>query len=505
MRHRRARAESVIARKRNRVAAGGKPRVLDLFSGCGGLSLGFLAAGCEILAGVEIDAHAAQSHGSNFNASSPPHAQARDITRTSPATLTKDLGLDDATDAFDILVGGPPCQAFARVGRSKLREVADHPEAFRHDPRARLYLDYMKYVDACLPLAVVLENVPDMLNFGSHNIAHEVCEVLSCRGYACGYTLLNAACYGVPQMRDRVFLVALRREIANRVVFPAPSHSVALPVGYQGTRAVALKHLKTGNDPSSDEFWVPVSESRPCPDLPPAITAEQALSDLPRIDARAEMAAGRLRRGARRFDSGVCYPPAVNLTDYARSMREWPGFSAPDRITDHVIRYLPRDCGLFSRMNPGDQYPEAHRHAERMFEEELENRSRKGQPVPTDSPEWRDLRRQLVPPYDHRKFPNKWRKIEPDKPARTLMAHLGKDCYSHIHYDSTQARTISVREAARLQSFPDGFVFRGTMNPAFRQIGNAVPPLLAKAVGYVLQQQISGALRQPKLPLAVAS
>jgi DNA (cytosine-5)-methyltransferase 1 len=69
-----------------------------------------------------------------------------------------------------------------------------------------------------------------------------------------------------------------------------------------------------------------------------------------------------------------------------------------------------------------------------------------------------------------------------DQPARTLMAHLGKDGYSHIHYDSDQARTISVREAARLQSFPDGFQFCGTMNPAFRQIGNAVPPLMALAL-----------------------
>ena len=72
--------------------------------------------------------------------------------------------------------------------------------------------------------------------------------------------------------------------------------------------------------------------------------------------------------------------------------------------------------------------------------------------------------------------------MSPDKPVRTLMAHLGKDGYSHIHYDSSQARTVSVREAARLQSFPDGFRFCGTMNPAFKQIGNAVPPLLAKAL-----------------------
>lgn len=91
-----------------------------------------------------------------------------------------------------------------------------------------------------------------------------------------------------------------------------------------------------------------------------------------------------------------------------------------------------------------------------------------------------------------KKFPNKWRKMEADQPARTLMAHLGKDGYSHIHYDSSQSRTISVREAARLQSFPDGFVFQGPMNPAFRQIGNAVPPLMSKALAEIIIQELQG-------------
>lgn len=72
------------------------------------------------------------------------------------------------------------------------------------------------------------------------------------------------------------------------------------------------------------------------------------------------------------------------------------------------------------------------------------------------------------------------------------MAHLEKDSYSHIHYESAQARTISVREAARLQSFPDGFVVCGTMNPAFRQIGNAVPPLLAKAIAQEIRATLLG-------------
>ena len=94
----------------------------------------------------------------------------------------------------------------------------------------------------------------------------------------------------------------------------------------------------------------------------------------------------------------------------------------------------------------------------------------------------------MVPPYDPEKFPNKWRKLEPDRPSCTLTAHLGKDAYSHIHYDSDQARTISVREAARLQSFPDGYVFSGAMNSAFRQIGNAVPPLMAQAIAIRLAE-----------------
>jgi DNA (cytosine-5)-methyltransferase 1 len=84
------------------------------------------------------------------------------------------------------------------------------------------------------------------------------------------------------------------------------------------------------------------------------------------------------------------------------------------------------------------------------------------------------------------------------------MAHLGKDGYSHIHYDSNQARTISVREAARLQSFPDGFVLSGTMNPAFRQIGNAVPALLAKAIADHMHRQITNDVSQNRHQAAKA-
>lgn len=103
----------------------------------------------------------------------------------------------------------------------------------------------------------------------------------------------------------------------------------------------------------------------------------------------------------------------------------------------------------------------------------------------------------MVPPYRLDSFPNRWWKLRADFPVRTLMAHLGKDCYSHIHYDNGQGRTISVREAARLQSFPDGFVFCGTMNPALRQIGNAVPPLMAYAMAMTIKESLLEALSAP--------
>src|SRR3972149_46962 len=106
------------------------------------------------------------------------------------------------------------------------------------------------------------------------------------------------------------------------------------------------------------------------------------------------------------------------------------------------------------------------------------------------------LYRGMVPPDPVHNFPNRWWKLRSDFPARTLMAHIGKDTYSHIHYDSNQARVISVREAARLQSFPDGFVFCGTMNPAFRQIGNAVPPLMAKALGTTIAHALRVAIEE---------
>jgi DNA (cytosine-5)-methyltransferase 1 len=477
--------------KLRRLASGKSPRLLDLFAGCGGISLGFEAAGFEILGGAEIDPLASLSHAQNFfrqqgSDAVAQHGRPVDITEEEPDSLVRHCGsTETAALAVDVIAGGPPCQAFARVGRAKLREIAEHPDAFKLDARGNLYLRYLHYVRQLKPLALLMENVPDIINYGGHNVPAETCEALESIGYVARYTLLNSAYYGVPQMRERMFLLAFSKEVADSVCFPKPSHWIELPQGYAGTRGVALRYIR------EDLFSGPsyyIDPPQAAPYLPHAISAQEAIGDLPAITAHLE---GELKRGARRFDQLTRYGAQGEVTAYAKLMRSWPGHAANDGVYDHVIRSLPRDYAIFARMQPGDQYPEAHVHALALFEQRLAQAKRDtGQSLAPHSKSYQELFAATVPPYDPGKFPNKWRKMEADLPARTLLAHLGKDGYSHIHYDSRQARTISVREAARLQSFPDGFVFSGTMNPAFRQIGNAVPPLMAQAIAQTIKETL---------------
>ncbi|MEM6737963.1 MAG: DNA (cytosine-5-)-methyltransferase, partial [Bacteroidota bacterium] len=417
--------ENKINRIRNLKA---KPRVLDLFAGCGGISLGFHAAGFEIKGAIEYDEHAAKTHACNFHAYTEnfeDHSKAIDITKVDPDEYVSRLfPYETQEECFDIIVGGPPCQAFARVGRAKLREVSEHPEAFLQDPRSNLYLRYLQYVAKLKPIALLMENVPDVLNFGGHNIAEEVCEVLSSYGYICKYTLLNSVYYGVPQMRERMILVAYSKEICSDFEFPPkPSHWIDLPVGYHGSRQVAMQTLRNDLFTNQKYFVQPPSKSG---NEKAAVTAHDAIGDLPTITDHLK---GKLKRGARRFDTLIKYDGRKKESEYAHQLKKWENFQSNGGIKDHVIRYLPRDYKIFAQMKPGDQYPEAHKTAIHMFEKALSQLKTK----PTEgSDAYKELWENFVPPYSPNKFPNKWRKMEVDQPARTLMAHLGKDSYSHI-------------------------------------------------------------------------
>jgi len=476
-----------IRKKKNRIAKGSSPRTLDLFAGCGGLTLGFDWAGFQSIGAVEFDKDASRSHAMNFMSHLKAeefeiHAKPKDITTVEPEELMHTLGFKGAVeDHVDVIVGGPPCQAFARVGRAKLREVASHPDAFLKDPRGNLYLRYLHYVRKLKPVALVMENVPDVLNYGGHNIAEETCEILESWGYKCGYSILNSVHYGVPQLRERMFLIAIAKSISGELRFPEPSHVFELPKGYRDNRTAALRKVLA----SGKSYFREVKPSHQGK-LLPAVTAQDALDDLPVLTNHLK---GRVPKVSRSNMVALSYRTAAN-TSYANQMRKWRS-GDQEQVLDHIIRNLPRDFPIFKLMKPGDEYPQAHAIAQSLLQRKLAAYTVKfGKTPARTSRTYKELEQATVPPYDVAKFPNKWLKMEAGAPARTLMAHLGKDGYSHIHYDSTQARTISIREAARLQSFPDRFQLSGPVGSAFKQIGNAVPPLMAKAIGEELLRSL---------------
>lgn len=478
------------ASKIQRLRTGAAPRVLELCSGCGGLSLGLKSAGFHLTAHVEKDPEAAQSYSLNFAADGNIAGRwdvARDMEQCSADDLVQSLGIDAPTRrAFDIVAAGLPCQAFARIGRSKLRAVAGgEDDAFQKDARASLYLRFLRYVSDTQPIAIIIENVPDILNFGGRNVPEEICETLELQGYRTAYTLLNSAYYGVPQVRERFFLVAFADDLDVTPSFPEPTYFLDLPRGYVGSRRVALKHVPRGS-----HRFRPLPE--PSRQLPEAIGVMEALGDLPVIEEH--WTEPRVMR-RRKVTDCLPYRPDVVSSDYAQRMRTWPGFESATDVDGNVVRLTPRDFPIFASMPHGADYPIARALAEEMFLSEL---ARQGlADADPDSPAYIALHKSMVPPYDPGKFPNKWWKMDPEKPSRTLTAHMGKDTYSHIHYDSAQQRMVSVREAARLQSFPDGFRFAGEMNASFRQIGNAVPPLLGLHVAQTLKAQLEAALISP--------
>jgi DNA (cytosine-5)-methyltransferase 1 len=448
-----------------------RPTVIDLFCGAGGLSLGFHAAGCRVLAGVDLDPVAARTFADNLAALQP--GQPPVVLSGPEADMeTADLSALTPGAAPDIVVGGPPCQAYSRVGRGKLASLSE--QGFADDPRNRLYLRFLAAVGLWRPRAVVMENVPGMQTVRGINHAGLVTRELARLGYRAGHVLLNAVWYGAPQFRERLFFIGLRADLGVAPAAPTATHRADQPEGYRRPLRDRTATLPFAGEDGLTEGELAV----PCVSAPlPAVTVEEALRDLPPLTEH--LTCAPLPRGDFRRHRAYARPAD---TSYARLMRCWPGLPDPGGISDHVTRRTPRDHETFRRMRPGDRYPEALRIAVARFDEEMARLRSLGEAPEPETPAWERLRQRYVPPYPADTFADRWRKLSASQPSRTIPAHLGRDSYSHIHHDDDQARTISVREAARLQSFPDAFVFRGNMGDCFREIGNAVPPLLAWAI-----------------------
>jgi len=451
-----------------------KPTILDLFAGAGGMSLGFHTAGGVTLAAVDREETAAATYRRMFAADAPlvyGGPERGDVQNLPAERLVASL-----PSRPDLVVGGPPCQGFSRIGRAKQASLLNEQQrtlfgGVRDPERNDLYLYFLDVVKLARPLAFVMENVPGLKNLHGVDHARRIAREAASLGYRVRYFLLNAVHYGVPQLRWRLFFVGYHRDLGHDATPTPPARTHIWPVDFPEGFS------------TQDDSWMLWGENIPQVTNPqPAVTVHQAIGDLPRLREH-------LLQGGVLPDRPL--PRQKRGSSYAQLMCNWPGLEPRELVNGNWYRDNGRDFETFARMAEGDRYPQALRIAQERFLEDLRRRAEAGEILRPGESAYQCLREEYLPPYRNDAFDDKWHKLNIDQPSWTVTAHLSRDTYSHIHYDSRQARTITIREAARLQSFPDSFEFSGNYGEQFQQIGNAVPPLLSWAIAAHVYSEMS--------------
>nr|BFD63649.1 hypothetical protein BdHM001_23300 [Bdellovibrio sp. HM001] len=453
---------------------------LDLFSGCGGTALGVETAGFHSIGHIEIDETAKKTLELNFGSS--PLQSIRDadgdVTKVDLKKMKKELA-ETGCLSLDLLVASPPCQGFSAAGRAKLNSL-NKDSCFSKDPRNKLYKSVVQYISILKPKALLFENVPGMLNVRGMNFVEIFCQDVENLGYNVRCSVLNSAWYGVPQSRERVFVVAFRSDLGITPSFPLKSHNLDNVGGAWG------QPIKNGVKWKTDKYYVSQESigQKKTPEV--GVSVSDAFEDLPPFYEHLTIGYRASRMKCEHQD----YTSNTPSNKYCAKMRNWPGYSS-NVVKDHFCRSTPRDYIIFSKMNYGDMFPQAVAIAQALWQKKKAQfaKGRISQ-LPKKST--------VVPPYRLDCFPEKWQKLDPNKLACTLTAHLEKDGYSHIHFDHKQARTLTIREAARLQSFPDGYQFNGPMGKVFKQIGNAIPPLVATAVAKRIFTDLNSLMNKSK-------
>lgn len=391
---------------------------IDLFAGCGGLTEGFYRQGFNALAHVEIDSTACKTLKTRMKHYGYENADKAvlelDITRDDVIDLIEDVVQGETVD---VIIGGPPCQAYSSLGRAK------DDNAMQDDPRNYLFESYVKILNHFLPKYFVFENVTGILTakVKGKQIINEVMSALSENYHLMSdpkMMVLNSANYGVPQIRKRVIIIGVRKDLQMEI------------------DDVYKSIEKTHYDPEMPE------ENKK--GLKKYVTVEDALAELP-----------FLHPGEGKNEIPFEY-------SFNNEFLKQIGDSNLKVLRNHVARnHNEKDIERYTAM--------AKNHW--TFQELLENRE--------------DLRHEKP-----RAFGNSYTVQWWDLPSKTIIAHLYKDGNQFIHPDYKQGRTFTVREAARIQSFPDNFVFEGPRTEQFKQVGNAVPPLLAEAIASVIRKNL---------------
>lgn len=403
---------------------------IDLFSGAGGLSEGFIKAGFKPIAHVEIDSHAcktletrlvyhklkAENKLDNYydyllgNLSRESYISKYGDKKLTDSVLNIGIGGKNNHSIFnkidelarnseiDLVIGGPPCQAYSLVGRAR------DEKGMKNDPRNFLYKEYAKFLKNYRPKAFVFENVLGLISAEKGLYFKNMQKYFRSIGYNLDYKIQHSEDFGVLQKRRRVILIGWRKDIEFEYpVFDKIKHNYKVQ-----NLLTDLKNLKPGEQKNITKY-------------------------------------------------------KTDTTDYLKKFELRNGV---DFVSQHIARpHNDRDLKIYEiaiqkwQKNERLKYP--------------------------------DLPDNLKTHKNEKSFLDRFKVVDAKGLSHTMVAHIAKDGHHYIYPDSKQVRSLSVREAARIQSFSDDFFFEGGRSAAFKQIGNAVPPLMANVFGDKIMEQLS--------------
>jgi DNA (cytosine-5)-methyltransferase 1 len=403
---------------------------IDLFSGAGGLSEGFIRAGYNPIAHVEIDTKACDTLETRLiyhklksenrldiyfeyligNISRKELIKHYSNKEISNSVINTSIGGDNNKLIFrvidsllgdktvDLIIGGPPCQAYSLVGRSRDKN------RMKNDPRNYLYKEYAKFLKKYSPKVFVFENVLGLISADNGSYFKNMQAYFKRVGYHIDYTIQKSEDFGVLQKRRRIILIGWKKEL---------------------------------------NFQYPVFDK-----IKSEYTIKDVLYDLKKI-----------KPGYKKVISNYTAP----INEYLSKFEIRNGV---DFVSHHTTRpHNSQDLEIYKiAINKLLKYGERIKYP--------------------------DLPERLKSHKNEKSFIDRFKVVDINGLSHTMVAHISKDGHHYIYPDLNQVRSISIREAARIQSFPDDYYFEGGQGAAFRQIGNAVPPLMAKAIAESLKEII---------------
>lgn len=410
---------------------------IDLFAGAGGLSEGFIQAGFTPIAHVEIDKHASKTletrsayhylktnnmlmhyyeYQKSYNLSDKERSNARkklfDLIPMDEVELVINEGISDKTlpkiielidgkiaqnniEEVDLIIGGPPCQAYSLLGRAR------DDSSMENDDRNYLYKLYARFLKYYQPRAFVFENVPGILTAKQGSIYKNLKALLKRVGYNLQSFTLNSKDFGVPQSRKRVILIGFRKDL----LFP--------------------------------DFEFPDTEY------------QYTINDL---------------------------------------FKDLPTLQAGDKFTD--FKYMKRKCkpqSVIDIRDKNDILTHHHARTHNSRDKEIYKEAIRKWNTSKTRLRYTDLDNSLITHNNTSSFLDRFKVVSGDlNYSHTIVAHLSKDGHHFIHPDIAQLRSLTVREAARIQTFPDNYFFEGPRTANYVQVGNAVPPLMAKYIAELI-------------------